>query len=110
VLFRSVPENIFFSLSDADTLGLIFVSIIFGFAISSMVHSEEQKFKKMGVLLHDITLSLSEVTFRVLNGILQYAPIGIFGIAANAIGSHGFQTLISLGNLTEAIYIARLLQ
>src|SRR5699024_4591934 len=66
-LIQIVRENIFFSLSDADILGLIFVSIIFGFAISSMVHSEEQKFKKMGDLLHDITLSLSEVTFRVLN-------------------------------------------
>lgn len=109
-LIQIVPENIFFSLSDADILGLIFVSVIFGFAISSMVHSEEQKFKKMGELLQDITLSLSEVTFRVLNGILQYAPIGIFGIAANAIGSQGFQTLISLGKLTGAIYIAILLQ
>src|SRR5699024_8289949 len=109
-LLEIVPENIFFALSDADILGLIFVSVIFGFAVSSMVYSEEKQFKKMGDLLHNITDSLSEVTFRVLNGILQYAPIGIFGIAANAIGSQGFQTLISLGKLTGAIYIAIALQ
>src|SRR5699024_2269380 len=60
----------------------------------------------MGDLLHNITDSLSEMTFRVLNGILHYAPIGIFGIAANAIGSQGLQTLVSLGKLTGAIYIA----
>src|SRR5699024_10505808 len=101
---------IFFALSDADILGLIFVSVIFGFAVSSMVYSEEKQFKKMGDLLHNITDSLSEMTFRVLNGILHYAPIGIFGIAANAIGSQGLQTLLSLGKLTGAIYIAIALQ
>src|SRR5699024_8807479 len=109
-LLEIVPENIFFALSDADILGLIFVSVIFGFAVSSMVYSEEKQFKKMGDLLHNITDSLSEMTFRVLNGILHYAPIGIFGIAANAIGSQGLQTLLSLGKLTGAIYIAIALQ
>lgn len=109
-LLEIVPENIFFALSDADILGLIFVSVVFGFAVSSMVHSEEERFKKMGDLLHNITDSLSEMTFRVLNGILHYAPIGIFGIAANAIGSQGLQTLLSLGKLTGAIYIAIALQ
>lgn len=109
-LVQIVPNNIFFSLSNADVLGVIFMSIIFGFAISSMVHSKEEKIKKMGTLLYDITESLSETTFRILNGILQYAPIGIFAIAAKAIGSQGFQTLISLGKLTGVIYIAFILQ
>src|SRR5699024_8214850 len=70
-LLEIVPENIFFALSDADILRLIFVSVIFGFAVSYMVHSEEERFKKMGDLLHNITDSLSEMTFRVLNGILH---------------------------------------
>src|SRR5699024_3815245 len=109
-LLEIVPENIFFALSDADILGLIFVSVIFGFAVSSMVHSEEERFKKMGDLLHNITDSLSEMTFHVLNGMLHYAPVGIFVIAANAIGSQGLQTLLSLGKLTGDIYIAIALQ
>src|SRR5699024_12640388 len=99
-LLEIVPENIFFALSDADILGLIFVSVIFGFAVCSMVYSEEKQFKKMVDLLHNITDSLIEMTFRVFNGILHYAPFGIFGIASNAVGSQGLHTLWSLVNYT----------
>jgi Na+/H+-dicarboxylate symporter len=103
-LLAIVPNNLFSALVNADILALIFVAVIVGFSISSMIHSGEERISKMGHFLSDLTASLSEVTFRVLNGILQYAPIGIFAIAASAIGSQGIQTLISLGKLTAVIY------
>lgn len=103
-LLGIVPDNLFSALANADILGLIFISVVVGLSISSMLHSGEERIRKMGHLLGDLTVSLSEVTFRVLNGILQYAPIGIFAIAASAIGSQGLQTLISLGKLTVVIY------
>ncbi|MCM3089296.1 dicarboxylate/amino acid:cation symporter [Bhargavaea ginsengi] len=99
-----VPNNLFSALANADILALIFVSVVVGLSISSMIHSDEERISKMGHFLSDLTASLSEVTFRVLNGILQYAPIGIFAIAASAIGSQGLQTLVSLGKLTVVIY------
>ena len=103
-LLGIVPDNLFSALANADILGLIFISVVVGLSISSMLHSGEERIRKMGHLLGDLTVSLSEVTLRVLNGILQYAPIGIFAIAASAIGSQGLQTLISLGKLTVVIY------
>ncbi|MFC7365039.1 MULTISPECIES: dicarboxylate/amino acid:cation symporter [Bhargavaea] len=103
-LLAIVPNNLFSSLVNADILALIFVSVVIGLSISSMIHSGEKRISKMGHFLNDLTASLSEVTFRVLNGILQYAPIGIFAIAAAAIGSQGLQTLISLGKLAAVIY------
>ena len=109
-LLGIVPNNLFSALADADILALIFVAVVVGLSISSMIHSGEERISKMGHFLGDLTTSLSEVTFRVLNGILQYAPIGIFAIAASAIGSQGLQTLISLGKLTVVIYGGIVLQ
>lgn len=57
-----------------------------------------------------ITGAGTEVTFRILNGVLQYAPIGIFAIGASAIGGQGLSTLVSLGKLTGVVYIAIALQ
>ncbi|SEJ13376.1 Na+/H+-dicarboxylate symporter [Bhargavaea ginsengi] len=109
-LLAIVPDNLFSALVNADILGLIFISVVVGLSISSMIHSDEERISKMGHFLSDLTVSLSEVTFRVLNGILQYAPIGIFAIAASAIGSQGLQTLVSLGKLTVVIYGGIVLQ
>ncbi|MET3576310.1 dicarboxylate/amino acid:cation symporter [Bhargavaea ullalensis] len=109
-LLGIVPENLFSSLVSSDILGIIFVAVVVGLSISSMTHSGEERIRKMGNLLSELTVSLSELTFRILNGILQYAPIGIFAIAASAIGSQGLQTLISLGKLTGVIYIGIALQ
>ena len=109
-LLGIVPDNLFSALANADILGLIFISVVVGLSISSMLHSGEDRIRKMGHFLGDLTVSLSEVTFRVLNGILQYAPIGIFAIAASAIGSQGLQTLVSLGKLTVVIYGGIVLQ
>ncbi|SIT79617.1 dicarboxylate/amino acid:cation symporter [Edaphobacillus lindanitolerans] len=109
-LLGIVPENLFSSLVTNDVLGIIFVSVIAGLSISSMMHAGEERVRKMGEFLNDATVSLSEVTFRILGGILQYAPIGIFAIAASAIGTQGLKTLLSLGKLTAVIYIGIVLQ
>lgn len=47
----------------------------------------------------------SEVTFRILNGILQYAPIGVLGITASTIGSQGLHILQSLAKYVGASYL-----
>src|SRR5699024_6140756 len=105
-LLEIVPENIFWSLSNADILGVIFLAIIVGFSISSMLHSNDKKVRETGNLLNNITNGGAEVMFRILNGVLLYAPIGIFGIGASSIGGQGLQTLISLGKLTGVVYVA----
>lgn len=105
-LIQIVPKNIFVALSSADILGIIFIAIIIGFTMSSMFHSNDQKIKEMGNLLFTITNAGNEVISRILNGVLQYAPIGIFAISASTIGGQGLSTLISLGKLTGVIYLA----
>lgn len=109
-ILNIVPDNIFEALISSDILGVIFIAVVTGFAISSMVYAREEKIQRLGKSLVTFTNAGSEVTFRILHGILQYAPIGIFAIGASAIGEQGLGTLISLGKLTGAVYIAIVLQ
>ncbi|MDY0396124.1 dicarboxylate/amino acid:cation symporter [Virgibacillus halophilus] len=110
VLLHIVPENIFDSLANGDILSIVFLAIITGFAISFMRYAKDAKMNAMGELLLHISEAGSEVTFKILNGILQYAPIGVLGITASSIGNQGFQTLYSLGKYVTASYVGVAIQ
>lgn len=98
------PENFFQALADGKILALIFVSMIIGLTLAGMRRSSDATISDFGALLHRFVLAAKEMTFRVLAGILQYAPFGVFALVASDIGSQGFDALAALGKLTGAVY------
>ncbi|MED4205395.1 dicarboxylate/amino acid:cation symporter [Neobacillus mesonae] len=105
VLLQIIPSNIFESLANGNILSIVFLSIIVGFAINFMRHSNEKQTKEWGNLLLKFMEAGSEVVFRILNGILQYAPIGVLGITASTIGTQGLDTLSALAKYVGASYL-----
>ncbi|KRF60296.1 sodium:dicarboxylate symporter [Bacillus sp. Soil768D1] len=105
VLLNIVPTNIFQSLANGDILSVVFLALVVGFSISFMRYSKDDGMRDKGELLLNFSEAGSEVTFRILSGILQYAPIGVLGITATSIGSQGFETLLSLGKYVAASYL-----
>ncbi|WP_195892932.1 dicarboxylate/amino acid:cation symporter [Bacillus massiliigorillae] len=105
VLLQVIPTNVFSALANGDILSIVFLAVIVGFAISFMRHSAETQMKEWGNLLLKFAEAGSEVTFRILSGILQYAPIGVLGITATTIGNQGFDTLIALSKYVIASYV-----
>lgn len=104
------PENIFQALVDGNILALIFVSMIVGVTLAGMRRSSDQKISEFGAALHTVVMAAKELTFRILGGILQYAPIGILALVAARIGSQGFDALTALGKLTGVVYASIALQ
>ncbi|MDO5651312.1 MAG: dicarboxylate/amino acid:cation symporter [Moraxella sp.] len=104
-LLNMVPSNIFNALSNGDILAVVFVAVIAGLAILSMRHSHDIEHQKMGGLLYKIIEAGNEAVTKILNGILQYAPIGVFGITANTFGSQGIETVIALGKFIGTSYL-----
>lgn len=105
VLLQVIPTNVFAALANGDILSIVFLAVIVGFAISFMRHSTETQMKEWGNLLLTFAEAGSEVTFRILRGILQYAPIGVLGITATTMGEQGFDTLIALSKYVIASYV-----
>lgn len=109
-LLAIIPTNFFHSLANGDVLSIVFVAVIVGFVLVSMRHAEETKYKDLGNMLLKLMDAGSEVTFRILEGILQYAPIGVFAIAASKIGNQGFDVLYSLASYVGASYVGVVIQ
>ncbi len=110
VLLQIIPSNIFEAFANGDILSIVFIAVILGFAISFMRHAEDTQIKDWGNLLLKLGEAGSEVTFRILNGILQYAPIGVLGITASTIGNQGFDTLSALAKYVGASYFGVAIQ
>ena len=108
VLLNIVPSNIFTAFTELNLLGIIFTAFAFGIALSYMRQSSE--LESLGDHLYKTVNALNEVTLLVLKAILQYVPIGIFAIIAETVGSQGFATLLSLGEMVLVLYAALIVQ
>lgn len=104
VLMNIIPDNIVAPFVNGDLMSILFLSVIIGIAISTMKFSSEEKMKGYGELLDRFFQALNELFYKLLNGVLLYAPIGIFGISASSFGGQGWETLQSLLSFTAVFY------
>ncbi|MBB5173863.1 dicarboxylate/amino acid:cation symporter [Texcoconibacillus texcoconensis] len=108
VILSIVPDNIVAAFSELNLLGIIFTALAFGIAISSLRSSAT--YHETGALVYKVIDGLNEATFRIMNVILQYVPIGIFAIIATTVADQGINTLVSLGEMVGVLYIALIVQ
>lgn len=105
ILMQMVPDNLFQAFASGDLMAIIFLAIIIGMAMSSMKFSDDAKMLKSAVLLDENVVALNNLFNKLLQGILQYAPIGVFAISAVAFGSQGWETFKSLLTFTGVFYL-----
>ncbi|GHC23397.1 Na+/H+-dicarboxylate symporter [Aidingimonas halophila] len=103
-LLNVVPDNIVSAFAELNLLGIIFTAIVFGVALLKLRNSESQA--ALGEHLYRMVEGLKEVTLKVMSGVLQYVPIGVFAIVAETVGEQGVATLLSLGDMVMVLYIA----
>lgn len=115
VLFNIVPSNPFQALSGAATaktadgmnvlvprngtvLQVIFFAGLIGFA-----------FIKLGdrvAGLRKLAGEASETMIQVTRYVLEFTPLGTFGLIAGLVGAYGFEKLLPLGSFVIALYVA----
>jgi aerobic C4-dicarboxylate transport protein len=79
-------------------LQVLLVSVMIGLALLKMGPS--------GTRLVELLSAASDVLFVVVGGIMRLAPIGAFGAMAFTVGRFGAGSLVSLGQLVAAVYLA----
>lgn len=99
-LLNIVPTNFFESIVKADVLPVIFFSILFGIGVSYLKISEDERVKKAGDLVFTFFEGVSEVMMKLVNGIMQYAPIGVLALIAEVFAKQGAKVVGSLGYVT----------
>ncbi len=104
VLLDIVPDNIVTAFAGLNLLGIIFTAFVFGIALlklrDSDIHGE------LGEQLYRVIEGLNQVTLKVMAGVLQYVPIGVFAIVAKTVGEQGMATMLALGDMVVVFYLA----
>ncbi len=105
ILFRIVPENLFAAFSEGELMAILFLAIIIGMAMSTMIFSKDEKTRAYGEVLNHFFEALNKLFYKILEGILLYAPVGVFAISASTFGAQGWMTLKSLLLFTAVFYL-----
>jgi aerobic C4-dicarboxylate transport protein len=100
-LMHIIPTTVTDAFAKGDVLQVVFVSILFGFALSAA----GVRGKPIVALLE----SLTQVVFRVVNILMLFAPIGAFGAMAFTIGKYGFTSLGPLVKLIATFWVTSIL-
>ncbi|KYH35447.1 proton glutamate symport protein [Clostridium tepidiprofundi DSM 19306] len=98
-----IPANPIASLVQGNILQILFFSLFFGFGIASL--KEEQK-----ELLTKVFNAITDALIFVIMKIMYIAPIGVFALMADAVGTFGYNILGLLVKLLVIYVIGLLLQ
>jgi aerobic C4-dicarboxylate transport protein len=100
-LLHIIPTTVVDAFARGDILEVVFVAVLFGFAISAVG-------KRCKPLL-DLLDGLTQAVFGVVNIVMKVAPIGAFGAMAFTIGQYGIASLGPLAKLIGTFYLTSFL-
>ena len=109
VLLNIVPNNLFQTFASGQLMGILFLAVIIGLTMAKMRFSEKSDLRESGERLYRLFSASNDLFFLLLQGILLYAPIGIFAISASSFGNQGWQTFQSLFAFIGVFYLGVLL-
>lgn len=95
-LLNIIPQNLFSSLEEGNLIAIVFFAIFFGIA---MAHLGE-RVAPLRRALEDIR----DTMFVVVNFVIKFAPIGVFGAMSYTVAHYGFGVLTDLLGLIATVY------
>src|ERR1700723_4573361 len=96
-LMHIIPTTVVNAFAKGDILEVLFVALLFGFALSAMG-------TRCRPLL-DLVDALTQAVFKVVAIIMKFAPIGAFGAMAFTVGKYGITSLGPLAKLIATFYV-----
>jgi aerobic C4-dicarboxylate transport protein len=96
-LAHIIPNTIVDAFARGDILQVLLVSLLFGFALSTVGPRCKP--------LVDFLEGFTHAVFGVVSILMRFAPIGAFGAMAFTIGKYGLASLGPLAKLTATLYL-----
>lgn len=100
-LMHIIPNTIVDAFAKGDILEVLFVALLFGFALSALGPRCKP--------LVDLVDSLTQAVFKIVAIIMKFAPIGAFGAMAFTVGKYGLASLGPLAKLIVTFYLTSIL-
>lgn len=96
-LMNIIPTNPFNSLSTQNLLQIIFFSLMLGFALI--------KLGDKGAPVLNFFRAWTEAWKEITNIVLEFTPIGVFGLMANIVGQYGMDVMLPYLKTILACYL-----
>jgi aerobic C4-dicarboxylate transport protein len=96
-LLNIIPNSIVGAFAGGSILNVILVSLLIGFALSSLGSKAKP--------VTDVLEGLTQMIFGVVNILMRLAPIGAFGAMAFTVGRYGLSSLGPLAKLIVTLWI-----
>ena len=100
-LLHIIPTTVIDAFAKGDILEVVFVALLFGFALSAAGVRAKP--------LVELIDSLAHVVFRVVNILMKFAPVGAFGAMAYTVGKFGLASLGPLARLIGTFWLTSVL-
>jgi len=100
-LVHIIPTTVVDAFAKGDILEVVFVALLFGFALSAAGSRAKP--------LIDLIDALSHAVFGVANILMKFAPIGAFGAMAYTVGKYGLASLGPLARLIGTFWVTSVL-
>ena len=108
ILLNIVPTNPAESLAKGDVLPIIFFAVLFGLAIAYVKDSKDAAVAKGADTLFNVVNAAAETMYKIVRGIMEYAPIGVFFLIAMVFAQQGAKALGPLLFVTLTVYVGLL--
>jgi aerobic C4-dicarboxylate transport protein len=100
-LMHIIPTTVFDAFAKGDILEVVFVALLFGFALSAAGTRAKP--------LVELVDALTHVVFRVVKILMTFAPVGAFGAMAYTVGRFGLASLGPLAKLIGTFWLTSVL-
>ncbi|MDR2125045.1 MAG: dicarboxylate/amino acid:cation symporter [Desulfovibrio sp.] len=105
VLLNIIPMNPMESLAKGEVLPIIFFALVFGIALSVLRDSDNADVAKHADTLFHFCSTIAGVMYKVVAGIMQYAPVGVFVLISVVFAQQGAKVIGPLVFVTLLCYI-----
>jgi proton glutamate symport protein len=96
ILQSPFPASVVDAMARGDVLQIVVFALLFGMACAAAGEKAAPVVR--------LCEALAEVMFRFTHFVMYFAPVGIFGAVAAAVGGKGVAVLLGLGKLVGAVY------
>lgn len=110
VLLQMIPTNPIAAMTNGDMLPIILFAMFFGFAVSYIRASENEMVRKSGDTVFLVANGSAEAMYKIVSGIMQYAPIGVFALISIVFAQQGPKAIGALLMVTVCIYLGFITQ
>jgi len=105
-LLNIVPKNPFGVIAGGKILPTIFSALVFGIGLAYIRQHKEERVRHAGETVFAFFEGGAEIMYKVVQWVLEYAPIGVFALIAVVFGKQGAAAFGPLGIVTLSVYCA----